>query len=36
MFEVCEQLLVQEVNLLPAIFGLYLIFAFLKDLLFKE
>ena len=36
MFEVCEQLLVQEVQLLPAIFGIYLIFTFTKDLLFKE
>lgn len=36
MFEVCEQLLVQEVELLPAILGIYLIFAFTKDLLFKE
>ena len=36
MFEVCEQLLVQEVELLPAIFGLYLLFSLTKDLLFKE
>lgn len=36
MFEVCEQLLVQEVQLLPAIFGVYLLFTFIKDLLFKE
>ena len=36
MFELCEQLLVQEVQLLPAIFGIYLIFKFTKDLLFKE
>ena len=36
MFEVCESLLVQEIELLPAIFGVYLIFAFTKDLLFKE
>lgn len=36
MFELCEQLLVQEVKLLPAIFGLYLLFGFIKDLLFKE
>lgn len=36
MFELCEQLLIQEIRLLPAIFGIYLIFAFLKDLLFKE
>ncbi len=36
MFEVCEQLLVQEIELLPAIFGVYLIFTFTKDLLFKD
>lgn len=36
MFEVCEQLLVQEVHLLPAIFGLYLLFNFTRGLLFKE
>lgn len=36
MFEIAEQLLVQEVKLLPAIFGIFLIFKFLKDLLFKE
>lgn len=36
MFQVCETLLQQEVELLPAIFGVYLIFTFTKDLLFKE
>lgn len=36
MFELCEQLLTQEIELLPAIFGVYLIFSFTKDLLFKE
>lgn len=36
MFEVCEQLLIQEIELLPAIFGVYLIFTFTKDLLFKD
>lgn len=36
MWELCEQLLVQEVQLLPAICGIYLIFVFTKDLLFKE
>ena len=36
MFDLCIQLLVQEVELLPGIFGVYLIFAFTKDLLFKE
>ena len=36
MFDLCIQLLVQEINLLPAIFGVYLIFMFMKDLLFKE
>ena len=36
MFDLCVQLLEQEVELLPAIFGVYLIFSFTKDLLFKE
>ena len=36
MFEVCEQLLVQEVQLLPAIFGIWILFSLTKDLLFKE
>lgn len=36
MFELCEQFLVQEIELMPAIFGVYLIFKFTKDLLFKE
>lgn len=36
MFELCEQFLVQEIELIPYIFGVYLIFAFMRDLLFKE
>lgn len=36
MFEVAESLLVELVNLLPAILGIYLIFTLTKDLLFKE
>lgn len=36
MFELCSQFLTQEIELLPAIFGVYLIFTFTKDLLFKE
>lgn len=36
MFEVATQLLVQEIELLPGIFGVYLLFTFMKDLLFKE
>lgn len=36
MFEICEQMLVQEVELLPAIFGITLLFALTRDLLFKE
>lgn len=36
MFEIATQLLVQEIELLPGIFGLYLLFMFTKDLLFKE
>lgn len=36
MFDLCTQLLVQEIELLPGIFGVYLIFKFTKDLLFKE
>lgn len=36
MFELCTQLLTQEIELLPGIFGVYLIFMFIKDLLFKE
>lgn len=36
MFEVMEQMLVQLVECMPVLFGVYLIFTFLKDLLFKE
>ena len=36
MFDLCVQFLVQEIKLIPGIFGVYLIFTFAKDLLFKE
>lgn len=36
MMECAEQMLVQLINCLPVIFGVYLIFIFIKDLLFKE
>lgn len=36
MFEVMEQMLVQLVECMPVLFGVYLIFTFLRDLLFKE
>lgn len=36
MFELCEQLLVQEVLLLPGIFAITLLFTLTRDLLFKE
>ena len=36
MFEVCETMLVQLVNCMPVLFGVYLIFNFLGTLLFKE
>ena len=36
MFEVMEAMLVQLVECMPVLFGVYLIFTFLRDLLFKE
>lgn len=36
MFELTEMMLTQLVKLLPAMFGVYLIFNFTRDLLFKE
>lgn len=36
MFECMEQMLVQLINCIPVIFGVYLIFTFIKDLLFRE
>lgn len=36
MFELCEQFLIQEIQCIPVIFGVYLVFSFTKDLLFKE
>lgn len=36
MFELCEQFLIQEIECIPVLFGVYLIFSFTKDLLFKE
>lgn len=36
MFEICETMLVQLINCMPVLFGVYLIFNFLGTLLFKE
>lgn len=36
MFECMEQMLVQLIGCLPVLFGVYLIFSFLKDLLFRD
>lgn len=36
MFDLVVQMLVQLIECLPVVFGVYLIFIFLKDLLFKE
>lgn len=36
MFECMETMLVQLINCLPVIFGVYLIFIFIKDLLFRD
>lgn len=36
MFDVCEAMLVQLINCMPVLFGVYLIFNFLGTLLFKE
>lgn len=36
MFEVCETMLVQLIECMPVLFGVYLIFNFLGNLLFKE
>lgn len=36
MFEVCETMLVQLIECMPVLFGVYLIFNFLGSLLFKE
>lgn len=36
MFETCETMLVQLVECMPVVFGVYLIFNFLGSLLFKE
>lgn len=36
MFDLCSAMLVQLINCLPTLFGVYLIFIFIKDLLFKE
>lgn len=36
MFELCKQFLIQEIECIPVLFGVYLIFIFVKDLLFKE
>lgn len=34
MFEVCETMLIQLINCIPVIFGVYLIFDFVGSLLF--
>lgn len=36
MFDLCSQFLIEEIEMIPAIVGVYLIFRFTKDLLFKE
>lgn len=36
MFECMEQMLVQLIDCLPVVFGVYLIFSFTKDLLFRD
>ena len=36
MFEVAEQMMIQLIECMPVLFGVYLIFVFIKDLLFKE
>lgn len=36
MFELCEQFLIQEIECIPVLFGVYLIFNFIGSLLFKE
>ena len=34
MFEVCETMLIQLINCIPVVFGVYLIFDFVGSLLF--
>lgn len=36
MFECMEQMLVQLIQCLPVLLGVYLIFIFVKDLLFRD
>lgn len=36
MFEICEQMLIELVDYIPGLFGLYLIFDLIGGLLFKE
>lgn len=36
MWELCEQFLVQEIECIPVLFGVYLIFNFVGGLLFRE
>lgn len=36
MFDLSTQMLIQLIECLPVVFGVYLIFIFLKDLLFKD
>lgn len=36
MFDLVIQMLIQLIECLPVVFGVYLIFIFLKDLLFRD
>lgn len=36
MFEIAEQFMVQMVDLIPAVFGIYILFDFLGSLLFHK
>lgn len=36
MFDLMCNMLIQLINCMPVLFGVYLIFTFIKDLLFRE
>lgn len=36
MFEICEQFLVQLINCMPVLFGVYMLFDFVGSLLFGK
>lgn len=36
MFDLVIQMLIQLIECMPVVFGVYLIFIFLKDLLFRD